>query len=133
MPCSDGNCKLRLEPVTGQHTNGGCKCLEGLPTDKRIEVERLIQRLRELKSQRESLVGWWVAQDNADGSLLLESTWGARKRVWVPDASEPSKGERLLRERAVTISRSYCQVRIRCDSVGDADAVFDWLEGLTDA
>ena len=52
--CSDGNCKLRLTPVTGQHTNGGCQCLRDLPTQLRIQVERKLWSLKtEIKRLQE--------------------------------------------------------------------------------
>ena len=45
--CSDGNCILRdKSKPQGQHTNGGCRCLDGLPGDKRLAVTRLIFALR---------------------------------------------------------------------------------------
>ena len=25
-PCPDGNCLIRVEPIAGMHTNGGCQC-----------------------------------------------------------------------------------------------------------
>ena len=42
--CLDGSCKLRIDPLVGQHTNGGCKCLQGLPTKKRLEVEKKLHQ-----------------------------------------------------------------------------------------
>ena len=38
---------------------------------------------------------------------------------------------RLLREQAVTISRFGSEVRLQCDGVDDADALFSWLESQT--
>ena len=53
--CSDGNCLLRSQPMR-QHTNGGCRCLVGLPTEKRVAVQREIERLKmgnaELETER---------------------------------------------------------------------------------
>ncbi len=41
--CSDGNCILRDQSkAQGMHTNGGCHCLDGLPTEKRLAVKRKI-------------------------------------------------------------------------------------------
>lgn len=48
--CRSGFCWLRLEPITGQHTNGGCNCLRELPVKLRLAVEAKIMRLeRELR------------------------------------------------------------------------------------
>jgi hypothetical protein len=44
--CSDGNCCLRIEPVRGQHTNGGCRCLRDVPTQLRIAIQRKLQSQR---------------------------------------------------------------------------------------
>lgn len=37
---------LRIGPDPGQHTNGGCKCLQDLPTKRRIEVVRKLGSLQ---------------------------------------------------------------------------------------
>lgn len=44
LGCCDNSCKLE-PPETG--TNGGCTCLDGLSTEKRIRVEKYIIKLKE--------------------------------------------------------------------------------------
>ena len=57
--CSDGNCLLRIGPVIGQHTNGGCRCLSGVPEHKRLEICFKIhsqwEEIRRLKHKLECL------------------------------------------------------------------------------
>ena len=49
--CSDGNCKLRIGPRPGQHTNGGCHCLRDIPTARRIEIERKLHSIKAFNSE----------------------------------------------------------------------------------
>lgn len=57
--CLDANCKLRIGPRPKQHTNGGCKCLQDVPTKKRLEIERKLQRQRRLLK---ALHEWFLDQ-----------------------------------------------------------------------
>ena len=43
--CSDGSCRLRLTPATGQHTNAGCSCMRDIPMPLRLAVIRKLQHL----------------------------------------------------------------------------------------
>ena len=57
--CSDGNCRLRLTPVTGQHTNAGCRCLRGVPVATRIAISRkLDHQLNEIERLRGEREVW---------------------------------------------------------------------------
>jgi len=49
--CSDGNCKLRIGPRPGQHTNGGCHCLRDIPTARRIEIERKLHSIKAFNAE----------------------------------------------------------------------------------
>jgi len=42
--CGDGNCIVKRN--RGQHTNGGCHCLDRLDTAKRMEIRKYILVLR---------------------------------------------------------------------------------------
>lgn len=67
--CLDGSCKLRIGPLVGQHTNGGCRCLQDLQAKDRIRVSR---KLHELKSR---LAAW--------------EEWGKRvEEAWLKEALE---------------------------------------------
>jgi hypothetical protein len=45
--CSDGGCIFRdPNQKIGMQTNGGCRCLEGLPIDKRIVLRKLVAALK---------------------------------------------------------------------------------------
>jgi hypothetical protein len=55
LDCGDSSCRFALTK-TGQRTNGGCRCLAGLPLDQRVRVTRYIQELRhDLMCARELL------------------------------------------------------------------------------
>jgi len=46
MYCGDSSCRFAsAEEKRGQHTNGGCRCLQDLPADKRRELLRYISAL----------------------------------------------------------------------------------------
>lgn len=44
--------------------------------------ETLVKRVEELSSKRDSFVGWYIIEESDDGSLLLQSHYGQRRRVW---------------------------------------------------
>ena len=44
LGCGDGGCVV--ERPTGMHTNGGCRCLQELPPNKRLRVRLMLERLR---------------------------------------------------------------------------------------
>lgn len=44
--CTNGHCWLRIKPLIGQHTNGGCNCLRDVPVTLRLAIERKIQSQR---------------------------------------------------------------------------------------
>lgn len=51
--CSDGNCAFRGPQSAGQHTNGGCHCLNGLPHETRNLVRAvLVSTLRDETTAR---------------------------------------------------------------------------------
>lgn len=51
--CSDGNCAFRGPRSAGQHTNGGCHCLDGLPHETRNLVRAvLVSTLRDETTAR---------------------------------------------------------------------------------
>ncbi len=59
--CSDGGCRLRLTPVTGMHTNAGCRCLQDVPTPTRIAI---IRKLAQLKAKIKQLENALKEDDN---------------------------------------------------------------------
>jgi hypothetical protein len=63
--CSDGNCKLRIEPLVGQHTNGGCRCLQDVPNPLRRQIERKL----------------WMLKAAMDGHAMLNRRYGDALRV----------------------------------------------------
>lgn len=44
--CSDGGCIFKFKKTYGMHTNGGCKCLDGLGYEKRSAVRRILLYLK---------------------------------------------------------------------------------------
>ena len=40
LDCGDGGCRF-VKVKSGQRTNGGCRCLEGLPLDLQIAIIKL--------------------------------------------------------------------------------------------
>lgn len=67
--CSDGNCRLRIGPAVGQHTNGGCRCLRDLPVPLRIAIQR---KLDWQQNEIERLRGYFAAT-----LPYLEEAWEA--------------------------------------------------------
>ena len=68
--CTNGHCWLRIEPLTGRHTNGCCNCLRGVPLRLRPAIERKIQsqrdeidRLRKENTRLTKLLAERVAMD----------------------------------------------------------------------
>jgi len=52
--CSSHNCIL--EKPKGIGTNGGCSCLRDIPTNKRLKIQKAIQRLNtEIKELTDTL------------------------------------------------------------------------------
>jgi len=55
--CGDNSCKL-VKPV-GMATNGGCRCFDGLPQSKRINIQRFIwlkdKQISDLEAKLEHL------------------------------------------------------------------------------
>jgi hypothetical protein len=51
--CSDGNCCFKIFPEQrlGQHTNGRCKCLEGLPIETKRTIRTIFNTLRTQKKR----------------------------------------------------------------------------------
>lgn len=60
--CSDGNCRLRLTPVVGMHTNAGCRCLRDVPTQLKIAIVRKLvtqhDEIARLKAIVDNLEQW---------------------------------------------------------------------------
>jgi hypothetical protein len=51
--CGDHGCHLHIGMKTGQMTNGGCRCLEGIETNQRIRILKKLASLnREVRVVR---------------------------------------------------------------------------------
>jgi len=53
--CGDNSCRFRPAKFDGgMRTNGGCRCLQDLRSDKRLDVTRLICVVRQLVDGEET-------------------------------------------------------------------------------
>ncbi len=95
LGCSDGYCKLRIGPDPGMHTNGGCRCLQNLPTKKRLEVERKLHHLQaeveRLTTERNAALAEFtdycaVPRRERDDALAENERLRTLLSEWVADA-----------------------------------------------
>jgi hypothetical protein len=115
LDCMDNSCRY-AKSKTGQRTNGGCRCLQGLSQEQRIKVHSFIadlqRQIAEAKSElaKHNLIwqsgkipqnGWyWIKPSNCNHHIrvfyLFQHQWNrGTMDSWAGPLSEPSEGEKL--------------------------------------
>ncbi len=83
--CGAETCGIYTSMTGGQFVEYGCGSrfaeIENRQSDK-CHISELTATVARLTSKIDSLTGWYIAKECDDGSLLLESTGGARRHVW---------------------------------------------------
>ena len=92
--CHDGSCYLKGKyRFKGQHTNGGCNCLDGLKLDKSIEIRKALM-FRDAIIESQSAEIERLKADNARMREALEMLKGNAEiltRLGEPDHLEVIK------------------------------------------